>query len=273
MHIREYGTAGPVVIVLHGGPGAAGYMAPIARELADSFRILEPFQRGSGAEPLTVGRHIQDLHELACERCAAGPPALVGHSWGAMLALAYAAAHPGSARSLVLIGCGTFDPESRARMRTILEERTDTELRQRLECLTAETTDANERLRARGKLLMAPYSYDSMASPPEFEVCDARAHTETWADMMRLQVEGVYPAAFRKIQVPVQMLHGADDPHPGRMIRASLEPFVPQLEYQEWPCCGHYPWLEKAARDDFYATLRRWLLRSCRRMSSNAGTP
>jgi len=55
------------------------------------------------------------------------------------------------------------------------------------------------------------------------------------------------------------MLHGAEDPHPGPLIRSSLEPHLPQLEYLEWSRCGHYPWLERAVRDDFFATLTRWL--------------
>ena len=75
MLTREYGTAGPVVVLLHGGPGAAGYLAPVARELAGSFRVLEPFQRGSGGAPLTVARHVQDLLELIELRCAGAPPA------------------------------------------------------------------------------------------------------------------------------------------------------------------------------------------------------
>jgi len=41
--MRTYGISGPIVIVLHGGPGAAGYLAPLARGLAESFRVLEPF--------------------------------------------------------------------------------------------------------------------------------------------------------------------------------------------------------------------------------------
>jgi hypothetical protein len=28
MEVRSYGTAGPLVVVLHGGPGATGHMAP-----------------------------------------------------------------------------------------------------------------------------------------------------------------------------------------------------------------------------------------------------
>jgi hypothetical protein len=43
------------------------------------------------------------------------------------------------------------------------------------------------------------------------------------------------------------------------MIRASLQAYLPQLEYCEWERCGHYPWLEKAARKEFFAVLRSWL--------------
>jgi pimeloyl-ACP methyl ester carboxylesterase len=261
MRIHEYGTAGPVVVVLHGGPGAPGSAAPVARELASSFRVLEPFQRSSGGEPLTVARHVHDLHDLLEARRTDDLPALVGHSWGAMLALAYAAAHPGFVASLVLIGCGTFDLEARARMRAICEERIDPALRQRLERLPQEVADPDERLRVLGELLLPLYSCDPVADPPEREPFDARAHTETWEDMLRLQAEGVYPAAFAAIDAPVLMLHGAADPHPGQMIRASLAPYLPQLEYRGWDRCGHYPWLERAVRDEFFSTLRAWLLR------------
>ena len=48
--------------------------------------------------------------------------------------------------------------------------------------------------------------------------------------MMRLQEIGVYPQAFETIRAAVVMLHGAVDPHPGEMIRASLEPYLLQLE-------------------------------------------
>jgi len=261
MHIREYGQSGPLVVVLHGGPAAPGYMAPVASELADLFRVLEPMQRGSGAEPLTVARHVADLHELVEARCGKARPALVGHSWGAMLALAYAAAHPGCTAGLVLIGCGTFDPVARARMRAILEERMDDGLRRRMERLQWEFPDPNERLRVLGNLTLPLYSYEILSSGLGAEVCDALAHRETWEDMVRLQEKGVYPATFAAIDVPVIMLHGAADPHPGQMIQAGLKPYLPQLEYYEWERCGHYPWLERHVGVEFFAVLRDWLSR------------
>ncbi len=259
MRIREYGTSGPLVVVLHGGPGAPGAMAPVARGLADSFRVLEPLQRGSGSEPLTVARHVADLHQLVEQRCQDARPALVGHSWGAMLALAYAAAHPGRVASLVLIGCGTFDQPARARMQTNREARIDERLRHRLERLAEDFPDPDQRLRAMGDLFLVLDSYDLATTDQELQRCDARANRETWGDMVRQQEQGVYPAAFTAIEVPVIMLHGTVDPHPGPMIRASLQPHLPQLEYREWERCGHYPWIERAAGDEFFVVLRSWL--------------
>lgn len=261
MQIREYGSSGPVVVVLHGGPGAPGYMARLARILEDSFRVLEPLQRGSCAEPLTVARHVADLHELVESRCGKVRPALVGHSWGAMLALAYAAAHPGRAAALVLIGCGTFDPAARDRLQATREARMDDSLRRRMRHLAEECPDPDERFSELAKLALQLDSYELIPDSQDVVACDARAFDETWEDMLRLQEEGAYPSAFAAIDVPVIMLHGSADAHPGWMIRASLAPYLPQLEYREWERCGHYPWLEKAVRDEFLAFLRKWLAR------------
>jgi len=262
MRVSKYGSSGPWVIVLHGGPAAAGAAAPIARELGYSFRVLEPWQRGSGDAPLSVSRHIADLHEVVEASAFPSRPALVGESWGAMLALAYAAAHPASVGPIVIIGCGTFDAEARARMEAILKDRMDDSLRRRLDGLAETFPDPTERLRKRYEMTESLYLFDSIAIGPEPEeapALDVRAHTETWEDMLRLQKEGVYPAAFAVIQSPVLMLHGAYDPHPGQMIRTSLAPYLPQLEYREWERCGHFPWREKAVREQFFAVLRNWL--------------
>lgn len=263
LRVRTYGPEGPVVIVLHGGPGAAGEAAPLARGLASRFRVLEPWQRPGGEGPLSVARHVADLHELVLSQCSDDRPALVGHSWGAMLALAYAAEHPESAGPLVLVGCGTFDTSSRARMQEVLDERMGDELRQRLRHLSQQISDPREQLVRQYECTKPLYLVDPIAEEKEeTEPLDVRAHCETWADMLRLQAAGVYPAAFAKIRFPVLMLHGTQDPHPGPMIRASLASHLPQLEYREWDRCGHYPWLERHVRDEFFTVLRTWLLDS-----------
>ncbi len=129
-----------------------------------------------------------------------------------------------------------------------------------MERLPQDFTDPDERLNAMVNLLLPLFSYELLTTDLELEGVDARGHTETWDDMIRLQDDGVYPAAFAVIKSPVLMLHGAEDPHPGQMIRASLEPHLPGLEYREWERCGHYPWLEKAVREEFFAVVRDWLI-------------
>jgi len=262
--LREYGSSGPTVVLLHGGPGAPGYLAPVARELAASFRVLEPLQRGSGSETLTVARHVADLRELLTSGDAPKRPALVGHSWGAMLALAFAAEHSGLVGSLVLVSCGTFDKVARRRLEANRERRVDDGLRRRMERLEREALDEDDCLARIGRLLLPAYSHDLVDHGLEFTGCDAAAYRQTWNDMLRLQAAGVYPAAFSAIDLPLLMLHGVEDPHPGALIRASLEPYVPQLEYREWNSCGHYPWLERAVREKFFSTLTDWLDRRSR---------
>ena len=162
--VRQHGNAGPVVIVVHGGPAAPGSAAPLARGLAGRFRVLEPWQRGSGAEPLTVARHVADLHEVVTG-CGAARPALAGHSWGAMLVLAYAVAHPESAGRLALIGCGTFDKAARARLHATLDERTTPELRRRLERLPQECPDFPTLMAKRYEITSCLYQYDPLRPP------------------------------------------------------------------------------------------------------------
>jgi pimeloyl-ACP methyl ester carboxylesterase len=265
LKVRSYGSVGPRVIVVHGGPGACGSMAPIARALADSFRVLEPFQSGLAT---TVAEHVSDLHEVVesykevQSRSDSAAPALVGHSWGAMLSLAYAAAHPDRVGPIVLVCSGTFDLPSRDQLSANMATRMNDDIRRRFE-LVDDLIDSNERFRALGSLTMELYSYDLATADQEIDESEPGSNSETWEDMVRLQGEGVYPAAFAAIKSPLLMLHGADDPHPGEMIRASLEPHVPQLEYREWQRCGHYPWLEKSTRDEFFRVLRTWLTTRC----------
>ena len=42
--VRLYGKAPYRVAVVHGGPGAAGEMAPVARRLGAACGVLEPLQ-------------------------------------------------------------------------------------------------------------------------------------------------------------------------------------------------------------------------------------
>ena len=98
--------SGPPLVLVHGGPGLSDYLGPVASMLADRFTVLRYEQRGcgrsTGAGPNTVAAALADLEALrlrfGCERWT-----VVGHSFGAGLALAYAADRPGRVERLVAL--------------------------------------------------------------------------------------------------------------------------------------------------------------------------
>ncbi len=265
IRVRCYGADGPLVVVLHGGPGAPGSMAPLARRLGERFRVLEPLQRTSGGSPLTVERHIRDLSEVLASLLGEGPLRLVGFSWGAMLALTYAARKPRDISRLVLIGCGTLDPVSRGAYLISMEERIDTRTRKRLDLLEAELALETDRHRRNvifsefGRIYTRLQAYAPVSADEDPLSCDEAGFNETWKDAIRLQEEGVQPAEFAAVTAPVTMIHGEHDPHPGPLIYDSLAPHIQNLEYLELPKCGHTPWMEKEAGAGFYSILFQYL--------------
>jgi proline iminopeptidase len=108
-HAETFGDPShPVVIVLHGGPGADyRYLYPL-KALADSYLVVFYDQRGTGlsprvpAEQITLQVFLDDLDAFVEAYGKGRPVHLIGHSWGAMLASAYAGAHPRKVGKLVL---------------------------------------------------------------------------------------------------------------------------------------------------------------------------
>ncbi len=233
--VRRHGPPGRSVLVLHGGPGAPGSAMLLARALADPLHVVEPSQRLGSSIPLTVATHVADVADVIASHVPGEKPAIVGESWGATLALAFASAHPDRVSALALVGCGTFDGRARARLKQTLAERTTPDLTAQLAALRERVADEADRMARAHAILDPVYVYRRALGDP-LQRMDLKGHTETWNDMLRLQEAGVYP-----------------------MIRDGLQPFIPQLEYEELDRCGHAPWVEEHARDRFLARLRSWL--------------
>jgi pimeloyl-ACP methyl ester carboxylesterase len=113
---------GPIVVLLHGFPQRATCWRRVSRLLNDrGFRTLAPDQRGysPGARPRS--RHAYMLRHLVADieallEFSARPVQLVGHDWGAVVAWATAARHPGLLSSLVTISA----PHPRAFSRALI---------------------------------------------------------------------------------------------------------------------------------------------------------
>ena len=261
IQVRHYGEAGPLLVLLHGGPGAPGSMAPLARNLCSRFRVLEPLQRTSGSIPLTVERHVTDLYAVLRDSLEEGPLTIIGFSWGAMLALTYAARFPVECRRVILIGCGTLDEGSRKAYQRQMLQRTDSESQRRIrqlegKLLVERDPECRNALFAElGAIYTRIQSFKALSAGTEAALFDEAGFNETWDDVLALQKSGIQPAEFAHILAPVIMIHGDHDPHPGRMIYHSLKPYIRDLQYREIPRCGHMPWVEEEARHRFYKLL------------------
>lgn len=109
LYSRDIGRGQPI-IVLHGGPDFDhGYLLPDLDLLADGFRLIYYDQRGRGKsadqvlpEDVSLMSDIGDLDKVR-QHFHLQSPALLGHSWGAVLALEYALRHPEGVSSMILM--------------------------------------------------------------------------------------------------------------------------------------------------------------------------
>ncbi|WP_084069124.1 alpha/beta fold hydrolase [Paraburkholderia heleia] len=102
--------AATAVVVLHGGPGSGSQPGMLALFDLTTTRVVMVDQRGAGnSSPrggLRTNRTDRLVGDLEAIRRALGITrwSVVGGSWGAALALAYAGRHPASVRGVVLRG-------------------------------------------------------------------------------------------------------------------------------------------------------------------------
>ena len=125
LFVRDLGSGHPV-IVLHGGPDFDhSYLVPELDGLAEQYRLVFYDQRGrgrswSGEGPgsVTIDSEVEDLDRV---RAWTGSEtvALLGHSWGGLLAMEYAIRHPERVSHLILMNTA---PASHADMLALRRE-------------------------------------------------------------------------------------------------------------------------------------------------------
>ena len=116
-HYRDWDGDGQPVLLLHGLASTCHIWDLVAPLLAEDFRVVALDQRGHGQSAqvdegydfATVsGDAAEFIGHLGWER-----PVIVGHSWGADVALELAAARPDIAAGLIFVDGGTIEPSAR----------------------------------------------------------------------------------------------------------------------------------------------------------------
>jgi pimeloyl-ACP methyl ester carboxylesterase len=123
LHARDWGGGGAGVVLLHGLASNARIWDGVAARLhATGLRAVALDLRGHGESEQPDGGYdfatvCRDL-DAALPALAMGRPVLVGHSWGANVALQYAAERAGAVAGLVLVDGGLVGVAERPGMAT-----------------------------------------------------------------------------------------------------------------------------------------------------------
>lgn len=253
---RQYGTAPFGVAVVHGGPGGAGAMAPVARELARWRGILEPLQTAD-----TIDGQVKELAAVLTAR-AALPAIVIGHSWGAWLSLLLAARHPRLVAKLVLIGCGPLRAADAASIMDTRLARLDAAQRARLDRLTVAlhtgaAKDKDALMAAYGELMARTDTFDPLpGANPDALPCQERIFQSVWPQGQALRRNGRLLAEAATVRCPVLGIHGDYDPHPSEGAREPLSALLQDFRFIELAHCGHDPWRERQAKNLFFHILQ-----------------
>lgn len=263
--------AGPLVLMLHGGPGAHhDYLLPQYDRLATGRELFYYDQRGGGRSPVArevpVGwrEQVADLEalrtHLGLERIA-----ICGYSWGGLLAVLYLLEHPERVERLALVSPASITAAGRQEFERRFAERMG----------APELVRAREELRASGLRERDPAAYHRRAfelsvagyfrdlrdakNLTSFRVT-ARTQQEVWASLGEYDLR----SRLRELQhsslvprPPTLVLHGTVDPIPlagSQELAGLLGATLIELP------AGHCPHVE--ATEQFVAAIDAFLPKS-----------
>jgi len=253
-NLRKYGKAPFKVVLVHGGPGAAGEMAPVARELVSVCSVLEPLQTAS-----SLKGQVKELKTIL-QKNAYLPVTLIGFSWGAWLSFIFTANYPEFAKKLILIGSGPFEEKYAAQIQeTRLSRLSKEEIKEVISLMELLNNSATENkitaFKRFGILFSKADAYDPIML--ESEVIDYKVDIfqSVWKDAAELRRSGKLLELAKHIKCPVLAFHGDYDPHPADGVDKPLSATLKSFRFIQIKNCGHRPWIERKAKEEFYKLL------------------
>ncbi|MET0740521.1 MAG: alpha/beta hydrolase [Candidatus Nanopelagicales bacterium] len=262
LHVRDIGS-GPPIVVLHGGPDFdSDYLVPELDCLAERFRLIYYDGRGRGRsadgvqpDDVTVASEMDDLEHLR-RHFGLESWAVLGHSWGAVLAMEYASRHPDRLTHLILMNAAPASHEDMQAWRRHLRSIRPPGDVERMEAIAATAEFRAGDLEAESEYyrihyrpaVCAPELLDQLV--PRLRTnfsrervllaraIEHRLYEQTWSfpgyDLLPRQ---------RHVVVPTLVIHGEQDFVPVDMATRTAEAF-PRARLVVVPHCGHFAYLE-----------------------------
>lgn len=238
-HTREAG-AGPAVVCLHSNASHGGQWRALMARLAARHRVLAPDSYGSGSSPDWPSEHTITLADEVAfvQPVLAGidhPFHLVGHSFGAAVALRAALQQPQRIRTLVL-----YEPTLFSLIEADGPAPNEADGIRNAVAAAAAALDAGDKFLAAKCFIdfwMGPGSWD--ATPPERQpaIANSTVNVRRWGHA--LMTEPTPLSAFASLNVPVLLMTGARSPASAQGVARRLLSVLPQVEHRVFEQLGH----------------------------------
>jgi proline-specific peptidase len=271
---RSFGPAAnaPVVLGLHGGPGAThDYLLPLADLASRGYRVVLFDQLGCGRSDLpedfshfTLERNVAETEALR-RALDLGRVHLVGSSYGGLLGLAVALAHPEGLRSLTTVGGLASVPLVQQEMDRLRAE-LPRDVRETLDRCEANGDTASAEYQAAAMVFYRRHvcrletwppellrTFESMAERPVYRLMNGPSEFAITGTIRNVDISG----ELSRIRIPTLVLGGRYDevtPRVAEQIRAGI-PGARSLTFAE---SSHLPfWEERALFGDVVANFLR----------------
>ncbi len=188
------------------------------------------------------------------------PVDLVGYSWGAWLSHILAAHHSALVRKLVLISSGPFldhyVPVIEATRLSRLGAAEREELTAPMPLIEGRVPGDQQRAFQRfGALLTRMDAFDPLPEDKKEVVLDLNVFRSVWAEAAEIRTSGELLNLGRRVGCPVVALHGDYDQHLPEGVNIPLSGVLKDFKFLLLDKCGHRPWAEREARDEFFRDL------------------
>lgn len=263
----SYYTAGqangrPPIILLHGTSTSGDSFRETMHELADDYWLIAPDIPGFGFSEITTPYTFPHLIEwLAAFQAALRlpPAAVIGHSFGGMLATAYALSYPEDVDRLLLLAPAILLtqswPETPVKMGISLG------LVDMGSAVTQKSPFVQRVIKAPFHNVLQQNNTVWQRRLRDYE--NARASAAVIKALVQYDVR----SQLRRWQKPVSLVWGENDPVLPTANAAALTTYWPQAEKHILPECGHVPMIEK--QPEFQQIARQFLNRSLITLGEN----
>lgn len=260
---------GPAVLIINGGPGldSAGFES-VARQIANmGLQAILYDQRGTGgsngvaisAETMRLQSMVEDIEQLR-QHLQLPELILFGHSFGGLLAAAYADQHPAQVRALILSSPAGLDLQFREGFSDRLNQ--NLTLAQRTELALYDSKiglgdDSAATRQARAEVLAHGYVLDANKAAgvaARLAVVNMTINQLIHADLTAQHFD--LSDQFRQFQPPVLVLQGDKDVLSVDNAKRTAQAFA-HAELVVMPHCAHYGWLDQPTL--YYAALGKFI--------------